>query len=927
MNRWRRASLGRSGRGRRNGTVSAGPGGRGAADAPGRAVVVVEEYDDLILLRSSSDSSLGPDDAAELASSLATDETGRRVSTVLVGAGGVGSELWKRLGVVLDSLRDRGTTTVRLALPGAGSERADRPAMAQEIADAWEIEVIAPEAGVMIVPGGSLFVLGEHAPDRGWRSFRPGAEPTPLGRRSPAPPWQPALARLPEHTSGGCVVEQIPAGVRVRPARAPRARSGDLCYAVPVDAHHLTVLVGAPEPSGGADVGSEDLATLLATLPPTTRSAIRLAPYGPLDLLPVAQDTADFLGTEVEVLTGLPLLVGAADAPVVRSVLVDGDARPSWAPFIEALACRPSDAAGVWTVPAPTLLRWHPPMSGTGALEPGVVHLSERWQVSVTRAGLRVGPRGETPPLPGRPASPGQMAIEVNLPESADDALFADLSRLLSELDVDIRPLVTLYPLQPPHRSDDGGFRLLRLAIEHGVPVVEPSQPLVTPLPAPARPDTRTVSASHHERLPAQAVAAPSEPRPAARKAPQERAVSSAPTSDGSGYAQRSVNPPAAVNPPASAEERPTWTASVPVKASVSRPAATGGTKPLPPMLGRIPLTPVKEASPAPSDTPASPGSAGTAVERSLTPEPPVTPAAPTPPAAAPPSEAPPGPVTPPKGPATPPGDPVTPPAAAGRSRPRVAVPTVRRSTEAERSEFRSLVQPVWERHSAAVSRAMTRMPALRGSQVDAARTDLVAVHLYLSVRHDEPDDREPVRVPSDGADDPYTACLVSGLCRLPSYRGVAARGGLPADGGLERLVPGRLLREPGPVSALPIGAAAGLSAATGGYVIWSSTGRRVRPLLGTGPGAASDEVVFPPGVGFRVLEVRTEGAAPIVLLSEVLGSGPAIDDRPGGLDDADRATLERLDEALGRQVPSATGTSPGTWPERCAHPLGEPTR
>jgi hypothetical protein len=200
VNRWRRASLDRSGRDRRNGTVSAGPRGRGAADA--RAAVVVEEYGDLILLRSSSDSSLSPDDAAELASSLATDETGRRVSTVLVGAGGVGNELWKRLGAVLDSLRDRGTTTVRLALPGAGSERAERPAIAQEIADAWEMEVIAPEAGVMIVPGGSLFVLGEHAPayecgPRGHGRRAPGTSATRFRSTLTTRPSWSALRSLP----------------------------------------------------------------------------------------------------------------------------------------------------------------------------------------------------------------------------------------------------------------------------------------------------------------------------------------------------------------------------------------------------------------------------------------------------------------------------------------------------------------------------------------------------------------------------------------------------------------------------------------------------------------------------------------------------------------------------------------------------------
>jgi hypothetical protein len=204
-------------------------------------------------------------------------------------------------------------------------------------------------------------------------------------------------------------------------------------------------------------------------------------------------------------------------------------------------------------------------------------------------------------------------------------------------------------------------------------------------------------------------------------------------------------------------------------------------------------------------------------------------------------------------------------------------------------------------------------MPALRGAQVDAARTDLVAVHLYLGG-----DDGELPDVEDPGS---YIACLTSGLYRLPSYRGVAVRGGLAADGGLERFLPGAVIHEPGPVSALPIGVAAGLSAAAGGYVIWSSTGRRVRPLLGSGAGAASDEVVFPPGTAFRVLDIRSADPAPIVLLSEVPGARP--DDRPGALNDADRATLERLDEALRRQAPSQGGTAPDTWPARCTEPLG----
>jgi hypothetical protein len=250
-----------------------------------------------------------------------------------------------------------------------------------------------------------------------------------------------------------------------------------------------------------------------------------------------------------------------------------------------------------------------------------------------------------------------------------------------------------------------------------------------------------------------------------------------------------------------------------------------------------------------------------------------------------------------------------------------------RRSSEGERTAFRVLAQPVWERHSASVNRAMTRMPALRGVQLDAARTDLVAVHIHLTGGAAELAGQRPDDLAC------YTACLGSGLCRLPSYRGVAVRGGLPA-GWLERFVPGRVLREPGPVSALPIGTAGDLPARMGGYVIWSSTGRRVRPLVGAASGAASDEVVFPPGVTFRVLDVRSDGPEPLVLLSEVSGAGSAAE-RTEDLTDADRATLQRLDEALRRQEPAdekktarpTTKATPGAkaldaWPPRCAEPL-----
>jgi hypothetical protein len=1226
VTRWRRASTRRPRRGGQNGAVSSGK-GRGAR-AKGRPAIAVDEYDNLILLRSSAGMPPRPDGVAELARFLGGDEGVRSVFTIVVGAEDADAELWTRLGAVLDSLRDRGVTTIRLALSGAGAERPGRPAVAQRIADAWGFEVVAPDASVLIVPGGSLFALGSEdteGPDRGWRSFTSGAEPTSLGRRSPAPDWQPTFARLPRRTAGGYVVEQVPAGILLRSAKAPRTRSGDLCYAVPVDDAHPTVLVGTSQSRGGPDVPAEEIAALLAALPDTTRSEVRLAPCGAVDLLPIGQDTAEILGAEVEVLTGVPLVVGADTEPEVRPVLVGADTEPTWAPFVEAVACRPYDADGSAT--APRVLRWRSPLSGIRRTDRAAVPLSDRWQVCVTRAGLAVGPRGEEPAVADRPVSAERLAVDVNLRGApADDTLFAELSRLLSEIGAGVREFVTLHRALPPDHTGDEDFRLLRLAIEHGVSLAE--QPSAEPAPPSATPNVRTV-AIPRIRPPSEPAAAPTAHRPGAAgglpAAVPARFTARAPggsvppagapagpkpdapmgpvpggprpggsSRDGSGsrgsggpalsrggapgvspeggsLASGSGGPAEAgsgtpeapmgsgpVHPAApagsgaptdrdSAEavgrgpaHEPEIASRGPGSEDSGSPAASanpaaggppqapgvpfspGGAASLPPSLGRIPLTPVTPSDPlTPSDAatpsdparssdpatrsdaatssdPATPESVSPGAEGALsaTPSAPSTPAGPGAPAGpaalgrpvapagpgasagsgaqadpgvsagsaesaarreaaasaqvpspaaspstaanpiaptpitssptassagsagpvpgpssgsaepppstsskpvvpqagsgpgspagssaagappnspAPPSSsapAPPSPSAPAPAPASPTSPapaaptaksstpatpsatssmPATPsatpsattsadsyttatpsapsPASAAGVRPgtgpaapgpRPAAKPVRRSTEAERTEFRAFAQPVWEGHSASVNRAMTRMPALRGPQLDAARADLVAVHVYLSGGLDDLGRRNA----AGGVPAGYTACLRSGLGRLPSYRGAAVRGGLSA-GDLERFMPGAVLRESGPVSALPIGAAGGLPGTAGGYAIWSSTGRRVRPLLGSAPGAASDEVVFPPGAVFRVLDVRSAGPAPTVLLVEVVGGGAAVDDRPGGLSDADRAALERLDEALRRQASLDAGAAPASWPARCAVPLG----
>ncbi|MEV0405348.1 hypothetical protein [Actinoallomurus sp. NPDC050550] len=1002
MTRWGRASASRQRRGALNGDVSSGK-TRGTRRAKGRSAVVVDHYDNLILLRSSPSTPPHPDGVAELARFLRGDEDGRSVFTIVVGAEGADAGLWRRFAAVLDSLRDRGITVIRLALSGAGADHPGRPALAQRIADAWGIEVIAPEASVLIVPGGSLFALGAEGADGGWRSFRPGAEPTPLGLRSPAPRWQPTFTRLPGRTAGGYVVEQVPAGISVRSAKAARTSRGDLSYAVPVDKAHPTVIVDVLQPSGEPPVPAEDIAALLAALPDATRSEVRLAPCGPADLLPVGQDAAEILGAEVEVLTGLPLLTGADSEPEVRPVLIGADSEPTWAPFVEAVACRPYAADG--SAPAPRLVRWRSPLSGIRRRDSAAVPLSDRWQVCVTRAGLAVVPCGDEPPVAGRPVSAEQLAVEVNLRgAAADETLFTNLSQLLSEIGTDAREFVTLHRVLPPGDNGEDDFRMLRLAIEHGVSLAEPP-PAETASP-PATPNVRTVAAPRArassepaaapavhppetaDGLPAYVTSQftaltpgiPSPARPASRApvAPGSGDLagptSSGPFGPGGGTAgfgadgpAGSAAPPgrdfAGTSGPNSAPE-PTGTPGAgltnePAWETPRGPERWGNPGKIPP----APVTPREPAAPVPPAqdaerardarpsapsvaAPGAPGAPG-APDETMPPAAPRTsesltspwesgsatrptsaePSAPrasanrpasTRPPASPTSSTSPGPAVP--GAASTADERPGPVSAAPGERPRSVTKSVRRSTEAERAEFRTLAKPVWERHSAAVNRAMTRMPALRGPQVDAARTDLVAVHLYLSGGLDELGPRDA----ADGVPDGYIACLGSGLSRLPSYRGVAVRGGL-SDGDLTRFVPGGIVREPRPVSALPIGAADGLPTAAGGYVIWSSTGRRVRPLLGAAPGAASDEVVFPPGAVFRVLDVRSAGQAPTVLLVEVVG-GASAEDRPGGLSGADRAALDRLDEALRRHASQADGGTAArraNWPPRCEVPLG----
>ncbi|MER5530351.1 hypothetical protein ABT075_38195 [Streptomyces sp. NPDC002677] len=460
----------------------------GELDTP----VLVDRYDGLTLLRPTEQAVPGPDDVAELARSLGA-EGGQTVATVVVGVDGpVPPALWTRLGDVLDTLREDGTTTLRLVVSGAGSGGADQPALAQRIADAWGFGVIAPAGSALLVPGGTLFVPDPAEPSGGWQLFQPGTDPTPLGVRHPAPGWQTAFAALPERTAGGYTVRPVPAGVLLQPPGTPPPAPGALCHAVPVDTGHPTVLVGVPGPGGGARIPADDLAALLAALPAAVRARIRVAPGAEGDLLPAVQQVADALDVEVEVLTGPPLAArtvapdaGAGADAVPGSVLVDGTGRPTWRPYVEAVVCRPA-ASGDEEAAGPRLMRWRSPVPDAREQDAGVVRLSERWQVAMTRSGLALGPVGQPLPLADRPVLADQLAVEIGPSDQPlDETCWSALSHVLDYLDPEAREYAVLHA---PGRSAEESRMLRRLAVQHGVRMLWPPTAGADPdaLPEPA---------------------------------------------------------------------------------------------------------------------------------------------------------------------------------------------------------------------------------------------------------------------------------------------------------------------------------------------------------------------------------------------------------------------------------------------------------
>ncbi|MEW2519472.1 hypothetical protein [Actinacidiphila alni] len=977
------------GAGHASATVSASVSASASGPRAAAAAPPVEDIDGVLLVRSVDDDSFPMAALAEVAHTFGAEAD---TVTVLVGSADPdGGRHWPRLAALLDSLRDRGTRRVRLVLSGAGAERPGRPSTARRIADDWGFEVLAPDGVVLITPGGSLFVRGDVRGKGNWWRFAPGEPPAQQGPRAPVPDWQRAVGRVPERTSGGCVVEQIPAGVLIRPADAAGPRPDDLSFAVPLDPGHATVLVGTPH---AEDVAADEVAAVLAALPAEHRARARLAPGGLVDLLRLTHAVADALGDRVDVLTGLPLLADHAPpgAPP-RPTLIGRDGEPTWQPYVTAVACLPTPKGA--RTPLPRLLGSHTPDWLPAGTEPGTVRLTDGWQAVVTRSGLALWAQGAPrPPLVGTAVDPETCAVELGAPgQQLDSSLLSALARLLTGLGAAGRARTTLLVRGRP---TGGEADLRRLAAEHGVrgiryvtasgPAPHPPAP-AKPRPAPEGPHHRTTT--HEPLTPTPALLAYPAPElkptptpdgvrqlspgPASLSAPDSGRVPGpagdlAPAPDptpGAGLVpvpdgvRQSSSGPASLSAPdggpvagsagdlAPAPDPTPGAGLVPVPDGVrqlsSGPASLSAPDPTPGTGSR----PGPALEPRPESGPeAGPGEAS-ALDRAVRagsvpglgsePEPEVGPGeAPAPDLA---SVS--GPAADAASGAGPTPDsasvsaPVRIPSSAAPAMPRVgreAAPGPGPRTAAERvgavgplgegaavgpgyvsragerAGFRGMAGGEWERHARGADAMLAAVAGLRGDEREAARADLAAVHAYLTAEEGPLHHRELVRGLRAGEERlrPYAACVASGLRRLPSYRGIALRGGAADGGGPEA---GALLHDPAPVAALTR-PPAGDGALPPRYAIWSSAGRRT-----------PDGIVFAPGTGFRVLGTwKAPAGTTVVLLRELPAHATAYMDGARELSPRDLAALGHLKAVLDAGLPAGAERS---WPERCAGPVG----
>ncbi|MFD9890243.1 hypothetical protein ACFWY9_12945 [Amycolatopsis sp. NPDC059027] len=323
---------------------------------------------------------------------------------------------------------DRGPLRLVLSRAGSGGPGS----LAHALAERKQTEVIAPDGVVHPVPGGFAFV----ADGAGWLRFRPGAPPRPAGLRYPVPAWEPGTPLRRLAPGPGLVVEPIPAGLWLRPESHPDPAP---VFDLPCQAEMLTVVL---EPS----VPVPEVCRLLAALPASARTRVRLMPHGTHERAgePVGQLVADAFGASLTVHTGLI----------------------EWA-FATVLSYWPRRVP----MPAvPKVVRYRAPLPGLAEPHPGVFRLTDDIIVETVQSGLWV--RGGTEPMNGGeiravPLDPHRLRVTVGEPGTPPSRTLADAAAgLVERLEPAARQAAQLIFAEAPLEEEEPVTQWMRVETE-----------------------------------------------------------------------------------------------------------------------------------------------------------------------------------------------------------------------------------------------------------------------------------------------------------------------------------------------------------------------------------------------------------------------------------------------------------------------------
>ncbi|MEU6268199.1 hypothetical protein [Saccharopolyspora shandongensis] len=222
-----------------------------------------------------------------------------------------------------------------LIMHGSGRPDAFGNVCAQALADSFGVEVIAPAGELAVVPGGSVFAVGNSGA-AGWSRFRRGAQSAPAGYRLPRPGWE-AMLPAASHSENDLVFEHVPAGLLVRNVRSRHTGLDDPAWGVPVDARQPLVLLGRP---GEDDLPQEPLVAGLRRLPPQLLDVARFVPGA-------AGSSGAAWSQRLTELLGRSVVVGApvADGPGAGRAW-SPDVRHSHGTPAEGMAAAPRPPAG-----------------------------------------------------------------------------------------------------------------------------------------------------------------------------------------------------------------------------------------------------------------------------------------------------------------------------------------------------------------------------------------------------------------------------------------------------------------------------------------------------------------------------------------------------------------------------------------------------